>query len=130
VSVGKSVRLLLAGGTPGGLLTYGIRAMAQEVDREFMVRKGSMARLSFAENSSSYKFLHDELLKSGQLVQDGEDFAILAQDMVFRSPSAAAAIVAGRAANGRVGWRIPGTSVSFGSWQNQDVESNFGGNES
>ncbi|MGY2745556.1 GIY-YIG nuclease family protein [Arthrobacter sp. UYCu723] len=109
---------------------YGIRAMAQEVDGEFTVKKGSMARLSFAENSSNYELLHDELLKSGQLVQDGEDAAIFTQDIVFRSPSAAAAIVAGRAANGRVEWRIPGTGVSFGSWQNQDIESNFGGNES
>lgn len=109
---------------------YGIRAMAQEVDGEFTVRKGSMARLSFTENSSNYELLHDELLKSGQLVQDGEDTAVFAQDIVFRSPSAAAAIVAGRAANGRAEWRIPVTGVSFGSWQNQEVESNFGGNES
>jgi hypothetical protein len=109
---------------------YGIRAMAQEVDGEFTVKKGSMARLSFTENSSNYELLHDELLKSGQLVQDGEVSAIFSQDIVFRSPSAAAAIVAGRAANGRVEWRIPGTGVSFGNWQNQDVESNFGGNES
>ncbi|UEL27980.1 GIY-YIG nuclease family protein [Pseudarthrobacter sp. L1SW] len=109
---------------------YGIRASAQEIDGEFTVKKGSMARLSFTENSSNYELLHDELLKSGQLVQDGEDTAIFAQDIVFRSPSAAAAIVAGRAANGRVEWRIPGTGISFGSWQNQDVESNFGGNES
>ncbi|QSZ50088.1 GIY-YIG nuclease family protein [Arthrobacter sp. D5-1] len=71
---------------------YGIRAAAQEIDGEFTVKKGSMARLSFTENSSNYELLHGELLKSGQLVQDGEDTAIFAQDIVFRSPSAAAAI--------------------------------------
>lgn len=109
---------------------YSIRATAQEVDGEFTVKKGSMARLSLTENSSNYELLHDELLNSGQLVQDSEDSAIFTQDIVFRSPSAAAAIVAGRAANGRVEWRIPGAGVNFGSWQNQDVESNFGGNES
>lgn len=109
---------------------YNVRAMAQEIDGEFTVRKGSMAKLSFTENSSNYELLHDELLKGGQLVRDSSETAVFTQDVVFRSPSAAAAIVAGRAANGRVEWRIPGTGMSFGSWQNQDVESNFGGNES
>lgn len=45
-----------------------------------------------------------------------------ARDQVFASPSAAAAVVEGRSANGRNEWQIPGTAISYGSWQNQGVD--------
>ena len=45
-----------------------------------------------------------------------------ARDQVFASPSAAAAVVVGRAANGRNDWKIPGTAVSYGNWQARGID--------
>jgi Domain of unknown function (DUF4357) len=45
-----------------------------------------------------------------------------ARDQVFASPSAAAAVVVGRTANGRSDWKIQGSGVSFGDWQAQGIE--------
>jgi hypothetical protein len=44
------------------------------------------------------------------------------RDQVFASPSAAAAIVVGRAANGRNARKIEGSGVSFGQWQAQGID--------
>jgi hypothetical protein len=48
-----------------------------------------------------------------------------AHDQVFPSPSAAA-VIAGRQANGRVDWKIEGSGVSFGSWQDQGIDQAVG----
>src|ERR1035438_8850586 len=45
-----------------------------------------------------------------------------ARDQVFASPSAAAAVVVGRAANGRNDWKIQGTGVSYGNWQTRGID--------
>jgi hypothetical protein len=45
-----------------------------------------------------------------------------ARDQVFASPSAAAAVVTGRQANGRVEWKIQGSGLSFGGWQDQGID--------
>jgi Domain of unknown function (DUF4357) len=44
------------------------------------------------------------------------------RDQVFASPSAAAAVVTGRQANGRVEWKMQGSGVSFGDWQAQGID--------
>ena len=41
--------------------------------------------------------------------------------MALLSPSPAAAIIAGRAANGRVDWRVEATGQSYADWQDQRV---------
>jgi hypothetical protein len=45
-----------------------------------------------------------------------------ARDHVFASPSAAAAVIAGRQANGRVDWKAEGSGISFGTWQDQGID--------
>ena len=49
-----------------------------------------------------------------------------ARDYVFASPSAAAAAVTGRNANGRIEWRIQGSGMNFGEWQLRDIVSSPG----
>jgi hypothetical protein len=44
------------------------------------------------------------------------------RDHVFASPSAAAAVVTGRQANGRLGWKMQDSAISFGEWQTQGIE--------
>jgi hypothetical protein len=41
---------------------------------------------------------------------------------VFASPSAAAAVVSGRQANGREEWKLPGSGLSYGSWQARAID--------
>ncbi|MGZ4481601.1 MAG: DUF4357 domain-containing protein [Gaiellales bacterium] len=41
---------------------------------------------------------------------------------MFTSPSAAAAVITGRQANGRIEWKAEVSGTSFGSWQDQGID--------
>ena len=45
-----------------------------------------------------------------------------ARDYVFTSPSAAAGVVTGRPANGRLDWRIQSSGMNFGEWQLRGID--------
>jgi hypothetical protein len=49
-----------------------------------------------------------------------------ARDQVFASPSAAAAVIIGRQANGRVEWKAEGSGISFGSWEDRGIDQAVG----
>jgi hypothetical protein len=108
------------------LVKYGIEARAQEADGEFTVLSGSGARSSWnrEDEKAGYRGLYDRLFDEGSLVfsSDGSK-ASFTRDVAFNSPSAAAAVVAGRAANGRKSWRSETTGETFGEWQNRGVDS-------
>ncbi|MFF5036613.1 GIY-YIG nuclease family protein [Nocardia salmonicida] len=103
---------------------FGITATAQEVDGEFTVIEGSRARLAWAgDESHSYVGLREKLEHDGTLVPTPDGSAMrFTRNHVFASPSAAAAIVAGRAANGRKDWQVKGTQTSYGQWETEGVE--------
>lgn len=107
----------------------GIVATAQEVDGEFTVLEGSSARAGWIGVEDGYRRLREKLEQEGTLVPaiDGK-LTVFTRNQVFASPSAAAAIVAGRSANGRTAWRIQSTGVTYGDWQNQQIEPTFGDN--
>lgn len=68
--------------------------------------------------------LHEALVKDEVLVPDPVGGLLrFARDYVFASPSAAAAVVTGRNANGRIEWRIQGSGMNFGDWQLRDIDS-------
>ena len=104
-----------------------IAATAREIDGEFTVFEGSHARTSWIGTSSGYEKLRERLVRDGTLAMlpDGATVAF-SHDQVFASPSAAAAVIFGRNANGRTKWRIEKTGVSYGDWQNQGVEEILG----
>ena len=52
----------------------------------------------------TYASLYAELRRSGVLAEQG-GHCVFTQNYAFRSPSAAAAVVNGRAANGQLDWR-------------------------
>ncbi|MEV6659095.1 GIY-YIG nuclease family protein [Nocardia fluminea] len=106
------------------LKKWGITATAQEVDGEFTVIEGSRARLAWTgEKSHSYVGLRAKLEHDGTLVSTPDGSAMrFTRNHVFASPSAAAAIVAGRAANGRKDWQVKGTQTSYGQWETEGVE--------
>jgi hypothetical protein len=105
-----------------------VTARAQEIDGEFTVLEASEAVSAWIGASyHSYRALREKLENDGTLVaaSTGSLF-VFTHDQVFASPRAAAAMVAGRAANGRVEWRVEGTAVTYGGWQEKALEVQLG----
>lgn len=81
-----------------------------EVEDGFLVFAGALARAetvaSFKEWTKSWADLRGALIESGVLVEvEGGASLRLTTDQVFTSPSAAAAILLGRTANGLIEWK-------------------------
>ncbi|MDP9931563.1 GIY-YIG nuclease family protein [Variovorax paradoxus] len=106
----------------GDVRRHGITARAQELEGEFVVMKGSKARLAWEGVEGSYTLLFEELVKAGVLIPtpDGihNEFT---KNYAFSSPSAAAAVVAGRTANGRTHWVVEGSGKTYAEWQEEQV---------
>ena len=96
---------------------YGIEATAQQIQNEFIVLKGSSARESWVgkDISSGYAKLHKELIKTEVLIPLGNK-KIFSSDYAFKSPSAAAAVVFGRASNGRTAWKVENQIITYHEW--------------
>lgn len=96
----------------------GLEAQACEIDGEFVVLAGSDAAKDWSSTSEhSYSRRHAQLIKSGKLVVGDKAFLRFAEDVPFRSPSAASAVILGRPDNGRVSWKVGGSNVTYGDWQ-------------
>ncbi|MCK7638063.1 GIY-YIG nuclease family protein [Corynebacterium sp. P7202] len=106
------------------LKKFGIVATAREVDGEFTVIEGSAARLKWTgDKGHSYTTLRAKLEQDGTLVPTPDGSVMrFTRSHVFASPSAAAAIVAGRSANGRITWLVKGTGTTYGQWQDRGIE--------
>jgi hypothetical protein len=102
------------------LQNFGITAYAQETDGEFAVLEGSAARPAWVGTNHAYDKLHQKLFAAGVLVADGA-LARFSKTHVFKSPSAAGAVVTGRNTSGRAGWRDPKTGLTYGQWQEQGI---------
>jgi hypothetical protein len=102
----------------------GIAASAQEIDGEFTVLEGSTARSEWqGVEGHGYKRLREKLEEDGTLAPTNDgSFRRFTRNQVFASPSAAAATVTGRSANGRVEWKVQGTGLSYSSWQSEGVD--------
>ncbi|WP_216363774.1 GIY-YIG nuclease family protein [Subtercola boreus] len=98
----------------------GLTAHATEVDGEFAVLSGSQARRKQV-GGGSYVGLRERLERDGT-IDTTTDPALFTKNQVFASPSAAAAVVAGRSANGRTSWVEDSTGLTYGAWQNRDLE--------
>jgi hypothetical protein len=97
---------------------HGIQAKAVISGGEVVVQKGSQARCEWAgsraQNTHYFK-LHDQLLSNRTIVVQGE-VAVFTENYAFSSPSAAAAVVAGRSANGRTAWKLP-DGRTYADWE-------------
>jgi len=99
-----------------------ITARGQEIDGEFVVLKGSLARLDWIGGEGGYGNLFKQLVDKGVLVGNGGKLRQFSDDYAFSSPSAAAAVISGRNSNGRKAWTVEETGQSYGAWQEQQVE--------
>lgn len=105
------------------LKKFGIAATAKEFDGEFTVLAGSTAKSDWQGVDVGYKQLREKLEKDGTLTLSADGKCrTFTHNQVFASPSAAAAVVVGRSANGRVEWKVQGRDVSYGSWQSEGVD--------
>jgi hypothetical protein len=101
---------------------HGLQATAFVQGGEFVVERGSLARLNWEGREtprSRYGNLHDELKRSGILVPEGER-CVFTANYAFTSPSAAAAVVSGRSANGATDWSTP-DGVIYREWEAAQV---------
>ncbi len=96
----------------------GLVASAKEYGSVFTVLAGSQARLDWSGQPHSYQQLRDDLRKSGALkISDDGTHLLFTTDTPFNSPSAASATILGRPDNGRSSWRLKGSSITYGAWQ-------------
>lgn len=106
---------------------HGLEARAVLRGADFVVLRGSMVRMSWEGASGhSYSALHQNLVQRGVIVSSGDKGEFLA-DYAFRSPSAAAAIVTGRSANGRIEWRHEETKATYQDWEQMRLEKSEAG---
>lgn len=96
---------------------YGLLANAHETGDKFIVLAGSKARPEWVGVPHHYATLHGQLVEKGAIQPDGDnEIWIFTRDVAFKSPSAASAVVLGRADNGRASWLLQGTTISYGAW--------------
>lgn len=100
-----------------------ISARAQEIDGEFFVLKNSTASGQWTSTPHSYQALFTRLVNEGAIALQPNGLRVFADDYAFKSPSAAAAVVLGRNANGRTEWVVESTRQSYAAWQDQQLSS-------
>ena len=98
----------------------GVLAHAQEIDGEFVVLQGSTVRHEVINPDNNYMLnLRPQLLE--QRIIDPQTHVFL-QDYAFKSPSAAAAVILGRSANGRTEWKLHNSQQTYAQWQQQQTD--------
>lgn len=104
----------------------GVHAYGREINGEFIVLKGSTAAPAWKKASSGatgYKKRRQQLENAGKIqIKPGSALAEFTEDIAFASPSAASATVAGRPDNGRLSWKVKGTSKTYEAWYNEKME--------
>lgn len=103
---------------------HGLNARAVLDDGEFIVLRGSLSRMSWSKGSAghSYSEMHEELCRSGVLAVEG-DHRVFTENYLFKSPSAAAAMVHGRPANGTLDWHEAESGLTYKEWESRRLAS-------
>ena len=107
------------------LAERGAAGRARETSDGFVVLQGSRARAT--ETESIHAYLSEQrrqLLDRGVLRRDGEHL-VFTQDFRFTSPSTAAGVLVGGAANGRRAWKTP-NGVPLATVQDRRAGANEG----
>ena len=101
---------------------HGLEARAVLENGEFIVEAGSLASQSWkgkGTEQSTYGKLFVELVKTGVLADQGST-RVFSENYAFRSPSAAAAVVNGRSANGTVEWKLA-NGKTYKEWETENL---------
>jgi predicted GIY-YIG superfamily endonuclease len=96
----------------------GLEGSAVQIGDEIIVRAGTTARKDPDFGVNQYTGLRDQLIGDGALVpSDDGTVLVFRRDVPFSSPSAAAAVIYGRTANGRTAWRLKQTNQTLKEYQ-------------
>ena len=101
-----------------------ILATAKMHEGELVVLAGSEARKDWVGKGSldsGYRKLRS-ILTDTNILDTSKSPAIFLEDYAFSSPSAAAAVIVGRAANGRTEWKLKGTNKTYADWEAEQIE--------
>lgn len=109
--VGESPVFVLGG------LNQQLQATGCMTGGQFVVLAGSRARAEWVGVEGGYEVLHRDLVENGTLAPAVGDTREFLRDASFTSPSAAAAVIWGRAANGRRTWRVQDTDQTLAEWE-------------
>ncbi len=111
------------------LTVAGTLAKAREIAGEFVVLKGSTARMEGIKSWTSYRSLRDQLVQEGKLIPSEQpDYFVFADDIAFSSPSAGGAVVNAGNINGRTAWKVVGTNMTYQDWHEQKLAQAGGSN--
>ena len=102
---------------------HGLHAQAKEVNGDFIVLANSTAQSQWIGDrkpNTHYWRLYDQLSDDGILVEQNGG-RVFKEDYAFSSPSAAAAVIFGRSANGRTSWKVKGTNKTYADLQEEQV---------
>lgn len=120
----SQIPLELSGPAPTFELAQGkFHATAKEIEGEFIVQKGSVARKDPQRSWTFLKARREDLVLEGKLEQAADpDCLTFMQDVPFSSPSAAAAVVLARNTNGRTEWKVAGQAITYAQWAERELE--------
>lgn len=104
---------------------YELTATAKETNAEFVVLAGSHAQPKWiGTETHPYHSLFRTLYDQGKIIVNADSqYGVFQENVAFNSPSAAAAIIYGRAANGRTSWKLHGSNKTYEEWQNDTLRS-------
>lgn len=106
------------------LAKHKLEARAFLIDQEMVVQVGSQIRDEWAGDRSKkthYWKLHDQL-KENDIIKSVGDSAVFSESYAFSSPSAAASVITGRSANGRILWKTA-SGQTYAEWEAARLES-------
>jgi hypothetical protein len=99
---------------------HGVKAEAIDQDGEIIVLAGATATTKTFE-WNQYAGLREQLVADGSLQATEDGLLKLTQAVTFKSPSAAAAVLLNRNANGRLEWKVKQTGQTLKDWQDQKL---------
>lgn len=100
----------------------GVGASAIERAGQIIVQKGSQVQPPAGYAMNQYGELREQLIKDGVIETDPETGKMhFTRDHKFNSPSAAAAVIIGRNANGRRNWKLR-SGESLGEFQDKQLD--------
>lgn len=101
----------------------GLVARGAEQDGELTVFEGSLAEADPNFASNQYGPLRRQLIDDGTLrPTDDSKFLRFSRNRTFSSPSAAAAVIYGRSANGRTAWELANYNITLKEFYNRQAE--------
>ena len=97
-------------------------ATATEINGEFVVRNGSIARNSEAPSlPKTYRALREKLKADGTLVSGEGGSLVFSKDTPFDSPTAAAAVVYGASISGPANWYLTSSEQTYAQFRESSL---------